>query len=875
MKRSLRYFLLSVVSVFLLIGLYIHNKRRSSNLPSSLGRPPPKITLIAIWSILGPSPVHLSYFFQSVEANEQIDLLFVQVDKQGSGCSSYSNAPNVQELCLSEDQYHQLHVNFLCRRWRCSEDEKRLLFETIKKNGESDSNNSHFRILRAGVFSAFINPVTTIWGWCDMDEYWGNFTRTFPWDIAPEYDIIVASSQPEFANHRSLFMRFVRSFTYLVLLFPTLKHVLHSFPKFASLSAYMSMPSTLVDAEESEFSHYVFSDEPTFTFLVFEGMLNNYDTALLSPRGVFYTSMQKKDFKDPDRRERLAALVRPVHKKPRRPTFSDQGIEEEARVYYDGYQYPGDIWFDRKHVTFVETGWLEPEKREQKAYFMRREPYGPIMQRLEPRERHLSRDRDLVVDECLYKHWQIEKRESWFRRIPSVLGAGKIFVQHNNAQGDIWNEYGDVIYTAVLDLQSIDLFWFQIKNMKRSSRRYALLAIVSICLLLVPFVLDKRRSTYRSSTDLRPIRLQPPKITLIAVWSILGPSPNYLPYFFQSVEANEQIDLLFVQLDLQDKGCHSFSSAPNVRNNTYFRLLRIGVFRSFIDPATTIWGWCDVDEYWGNFTRTFPWDVAHDFDVLVPSPQPDFANHRMLYMRGHMAFIRNSLDVLDKLHSFPKFSSLSAYMSLPPTLDDAEESEFSHYIFSEEVSFTFLTFEGMLNSYDTALLSPRGVFYTSMQKNDLQDPDRRERLAALIRPENKEFIRPTFSVDGVEEEAHVFSDGQLFPTDVWFDRKHVTFVETGWLKPEKREQKAYFMRREPYGLITQRLEPRERHLSHDRELVVDECLYKHWQVEKHHPWFRRIPSILGPRKIFVQHHNAQADIWNEYGDVVYSTATDM
>ncbi|KAL5523719.1 hypothetical protein ACEPAG_7892 [Sanghuangporus baumii] len=447
MKRSSRYLLLSIISVGLLISLFLHNKRRSSNLPSSPGRRPPKITIIAVWSILGPSPDHLSYFFQSVEANEQIDLLFVQVDKRGFGCSSYSNAPNVQELCLSEDQYHQLHVDFLCRTWRCSEAENRLLFETIKKNGESDSNNSHFRILRAGVFSAFIDPATTIWGWCDMDEYWGNFTRTFPWDIAPEYDIIVASSQPEFANHRLLFMRGHMSFFRNS---PEVLHRLHSFPKFASLSAYMSMPPTLVDAEESEFSHYVFTDEPAFTFLAFEAMLNNYDTALLSPRGVFYTSMQRKDFKDPDRRERLAALVGPVHKKPRGPTFSDQGIEEEARVYYDGNQYPGDIWFNRKHVTFVETGWLEPEKREQKAYFMRREPYGPIMQRLEPRERHLSRDRDLAVDECLYKHWQIEKHESWFRRIPSALGTGNIFVQHNNAQGDIWNENGDVIYTKGL-----------------------------------------------------------------------------------------------------------------------------------------------------------------------------------------------------------------------------------------------------------------------------------------------------------------------------------------------------------------------------------------------------------------------------------------
>ena len=198
-----------------------------------------------------------------------------------------------------------------------------------------------------------------------------------------------------------------------------------------------------------------------------------------------------------------------------------------------------------------------------------------------------------------------------------------------------------------------------------------------------------------------------------------------------------------------------------------------------------------------------------------------------------MTFIRNSPDVLHRLHSYPKFSSLSAYMSLPPTLDDAEESEFSHYIFSEEPSFTFLTFEGMLNSYDTALLSPRGVFYTPVQKKDLQDPDRRERLASLVRRGDGEPIRPTFSEDGVEERARVFHDGRHFSSEVWFDRKHVTFVETGWLEPEKREQKAYFMRRKPFGPITQRLEPRERYLIRDGGLVVDECLYKHWQVEKH------------------------------------------
>ncbi|EJD02913.1 uncharacterized protein FOMMEDRAFT_168024 [Fomitiporia mediterranea MF3/22] len=452
MKRSSRYLLLATISVFLFYW-FVRDKSNNALDDSQIDTRPttvpktPKITIIAVWSILGPDPNYLPYFFQSVEANDQVDLLFVQVDKHDLGCSSYSSAPNVQELCLTEDQYYRFHVEFLCKRWKCSDDERRIFFDTIKRNGRTDHNNSFFRILRAGVFASFIDPATTIWGWCDVDEFWGNFTRTFPWDIAHDFDVLAASVQPEFANHRMLYTRghmaFIRNS-------PEVLDKLHSFPKFSSLSAYLSLPATLTDAEESELSHYIFSDEPSFTFLAFEGMLNSYDTVLLSSRGVFYTSLQKRDLQDPNRRGRIAALARTTDRAIIRPTFSQEGIEEEAHVYHDGWSFPGEVWFDRKHVTFVETGWLEPGKREQKAYFMRREPYGPITQRLEPRDRYLSRDGELVVDECLYKHWQTEKHHPWFRRIPSALGPAEIFVELKNAQADIWNENGDIIYSTGL-----------------------------------------------------------------------------------------------------------------------------------------------------------------------------------------------------------------------------------------------------------------------------------------------------------------------------------------------------------------------------------------------------------------------------------------
>ena len=34
-----------------------------------------------------------------------------------------------------------------------------------------------------------------------------------------------------------------------------------------------------------------------------------------------------------------------------------------------------------------------------------------------------------------------------------------------------------------------------------------------------------------------------------------------------------------------------------------------------------------------SFTRTFPWDIAHEFEVLAISSQPEFANQRLLFTR--------------------------------------------------------------------------------------------------------------------------------------------------------------------------------------------------------------------------------------------------
>ena len=58
---------------------------------------PTKLTVIVVWTTRSATdPIYFPYFFNSVEANPQVDLLFVNVDKSGHGCRTFSDAPNVQ-----------------------------------------------------------------------------------------------------------------------------------------------------------------------------------------------------------------------------------------------------------------------------------------------------------------------------------------------------------------------------------------------------------------------------------------------------------------------------------------------------------------------------------------------------------------------------------------------------------------------------------------------------------------------------------------------------------------------------------------------------------------------------------------------------------
>lgn len=78
------------------------------------------------------------------------------------------------------------------------------------------------------------------------------------------------------------------------------------------------------------------------------------------------------------------------------------------------------------------------------------------------------------------------------------------------------------------------------------------------------------------------LKNKPPKITFILIWvSKTLTVPNYVPYFFQSVEANRDVDMLFIHVDRNGLGCQTFTNVANVNVSVFFPL-----HASRADPET-------------------------------------------------------------------------------------------------------------------------------------------------------------------------------------------------------------------------------------------------------------------------------------------------
>ena len=59
---------------------------------------------------------------------------------------------------------------------------------------------------------------------------------------------------------------------------------------------------------------------------------------------------------------------------------------------------------------------------------------------------------------------------------------------------------------------------------------------------------------------------KPPKITIIVIWvTRTDTDPHYMAWFWQGVENNPNVNLLFVNIDVAGNGCKKYSSLKNVK----------------------------------------------------------------------------------------------------------------------------------------------------------------------------------------------------------------------------------------------------------------------------------------------------------------------
>ena len=59
-----------------------------------------------------------------------------------------------------------------------------------------------------------------------------------------------------------------------------------------------------------------------------------------------------------------------------------------------------------------------------------------------------------------------------------------------------------------------------------------------------------------------------------------------------------------------------------------------------------------------------PWDVADQFDLIIPAATADF-DQVMLFMRGHLMFFRHDKRVTNEFFNFPALRSLQSFLDTP------------------------------------------------------------------------------------------------------------------------------------------------------------------------------------------------------------------
>ncbi|KAI5449625.1 hypothetical protein NCC49_004177 [Naganishia albida] len=401
-------------------------------------------------------------------------------------------------------------------------------------------------------------------------------------------------------------------------------------------------------------------------------------------------------------------------------------------------------------------------------------------------------------------------------------------------------------------------------------------------LVRVAAILFDEEVTYGFQTT-RDVSYQP-KISLIGVWAG-NEEPNYLHWFLESVARQpEDVELVVIQRGkrLGNFGGDVVANAENIRvvkmsDDRYWDLhrnylcrrwgcnerdrrridrhlrdlgrydpqsyglsiLRGEVFKAYTHPGAEWWGWCDFDTVMGSFKRKFPWDIAKDYDVLLPAHR-NTDTKRLLFMRGHLTFFRNTPQASEKITGHPDFATKEGCRKLKTIGCSPKEASYSSYIVNNP-DINFLAFDALpMKHY--LMMAPSGVY--SLQ-NGLEDPKRGALVAQRI-ADDKEDLRTTVNLSTFSDQGKVrditLVQGKYPAGALWFYPRHATHYEPiyGDGDPTFRNDDYLTYVYRLNGEVKERLEPVRK--VEDRPDVMEEWLYLHWQEEKKKDWFLAIPE---------------------------------
>ncbi|VDC04907.1 unnamed protein product [Peniophora sp. CBMAI 1063] len=460
----------------------------------NLSTPAPRITFIVIWSPrLDTTDAYLPNFFASIGANPSIELLLIKIDKYGlkdGGCEIQHAAgiPNVREVCLGMEEYLAFHVAYLCDVWGCDDRERETVKRLVDERAEGDQYNSAYRPFRAEVFKKWMRPDVHLWGWCDLDMMMGNVERTFPWDLASDFDVYVGAAPSE----RSKVHMFMPGHMVVFRKSPEVARAFFALPEIQNVHNFETMPWIIrpnwAGCEEAEYSYTLFM-LTDLTFLRFDAMVNAWhhlstlngvygiELAHWMPHSLLSGPPESDDllttdgaFTHPAGRAVVNSVLRDREENaPRRgngvgerKTFSDKGQEMEVQLRSDP-EILSDfiVWFDEKYAVLYESPlghrW-DNNGQQANRYAMRRTRGGPVVERFEPVDYTLipatiphegwvySQGNRPWIRELMYNHYQGEKYASWYALPEKPLAQGDVLYTAKDSGAFVWDKEGKMLF---------------------------------------------------------------------------------------------------------------------------------------------------------------------------------------------------------------------------------------------------------------------------------------------------------------------------------------------------------------------------------------------------------------------------------------------